>query len=194
MSQVPTANSIFEALLGEKIEAPKSDEAAALKMEVEAFFDIFHDSLMRYLRSFEIEIQDAEDVIQEVFLALFRHLRAGKPRTNVKGWVFRVAHNLGLKRHHKNRRLHQLTAARGQILELHFASECDPEQQLLNDQRRRRLLAVVRALPDRDRQCLSLRAEGLRYREIARVLGVSVGTVATVLERALKRLKEAEGR
>jgi RNA polymerase sigma-70 factor (ECF subfamily) len=191
MSQVPTANSLFEALLDQKIGAPQIDES--LKVEVEAFFDNFHDSLMRYLHSFDLEIQDAEDVIQEVFLALFRHLRAGKPRTNLKGWIFRVAHNIGLKRHRKTRRLHHTFGAE-QNIELRLDPECDPEQQLLNDQRRRRLLAVVRALPDRDRECLSLRAEGLRYREIAHVLGISVGTVATVLERSLRRLREVEAR
>jgi RNA polymerase sigma-70 factor (ECF subfamily) len=192
MSQVPTANSLFEALLDQQVETPQTDEA--LKVEVEAFFDDFHDSLMRYLHSFDLEIQDAEDVIQEVFLALFRHLRAGKPRTNLKGWIFRVAHNLGLKRHHKTRRLHQLTYGTEQNIELRLDPAQDPEQQLLNDQRRRRLLAVVRALPDRDRECLSLRAEGLRYREIAQVLGISVGTVATVLERSLRRLRKVETR
>jgi RNA polymerase sigma-70 factor (ECF subfamily) len=51
-----------------------------------------------------------------------------------------------------------------------------------------RLLAVVRALPERDRQCLFLRAEGLRYREIAEALGMSLGAVAASLSRSLGKL------
>jgi RNA polymerase sigma-70 factor (ECF subfamily) len=61
-------------------------------------------------------------------------------------------------------------------------------------QRRRHLLAVVQALPQTDQSCLRLRAEGLRYREIAAVLGVSLGTVSTSLARSLSRLSRADGR
>jgi RNA polymerase sigma-70 factor, ECF subfamily len=43
-------------------------------------------------------------------------------------------------------------------------------------ERQQRLLAVVRVLPEQDQCCLSLRSEGLRYRKIAEVLGMSRGT------------------
>ena len=64
----------------------------------------------------------------------------------------------------------------------------DPEAILLQRQRRQRLQAIVEALPERDRQCLFLRAEGLRYREIAQTLGVSLGAVAKSLTRTVSRL------
>ena len=59
-------------------------------------------------------------------------------------------------------------------------------------QRQNRLLAVVKALRELDRCCLSLRAEGLRYREIAEVLGISLGSVANSLEKSLSRLSRAD--
>jgi RNA polymerase sigma-70 factor (ECF subfamily) len=70
----------------------------------------------------------------------------------------------------------------------------NPEEHLSSAQRRRRLLAVVQALPETDQNCLRLRAEGLRYREIAAVLGISLGTVSTSLTRSIARLTRAEGR
>jgi RNA polymerase sigma-70 factor (ECF subfamily) len=48
-------------------------------------------------------------------------------------------------------------------------------------------------MPERDRQCVYLRAEGLCYRDIARTLGISLGSVAKSLTRALTRLTSAEG-
>ena len=71
-------------------------------------------------------------------------------------------------------------------------TEPDPEQLLAERQRQKRLLAVVRALPEQEQCCLSLRAEGLRYREIAEVLGISLGSVAASLEKSLSRLTRAE--
>jgi RNA polymerase sigma-70 factor (ECF subfamily) len=72
-------------------------------------------------------------------------------------------------------------------------SSLDPEGQLASRQRQKQLLRVVRALPAQDQRCLHLRAEGLRYREIAEVLGISLGAVAFSLERSLRRLANADG-
>ena len=68
----------------------------------------------------------------------------------------------------------------------------DPEQQAATRQRQKRLLAVVQALPEQDRRCLYLRAEGLRYRDITEVLGMSLGAVAQSLARSLERLHRAD--
>lgn len=189
MSHVRSAFSTFDALVQDRRKL--GGAALSLEDEVTSFFDELHDPLIRYLMSFRLGIHDAEDVIQEVFLALFRHLRAGKPRTNIRGWIFRVAHNLGLKRQRKGP---ESLAPNVQNSELPADPGLNPEEELLHIQRTTRLLAVVRALPDRHRHCLFLRAEGLRYREIADVLGISVGSVAIALERSLKRLSEAESR
>ena len=53
---------------------------------------------------------------------------------------------------------------------------------------------MVDALPEMDRECLYLRADGFRYREIAEVLGISIGSVANSLVRSLARLSAANER
>jgi RNA polymerase sigma-70 factor (ECF subfamily) len=58
----------------------------------------------------------------------------------------------------------------------------------------RRLRAVVRALPEQDRKCLFLRAEGLRYREISEILDISLGAVSLSLARSLARIARAAER
>jgi RNA polymerase sigma-70 factor (ECF subfamily) len=172
---------------------PHGDAATPLQEEVTALFDELRRPVLRYLLSCRLPVQDAEEVVQDVFLALYRHLEAGKPRHNLRGWVFRVAHNLAMKRHNAVRdRLEQTVAPEraGGITAVDPAP--GPEELLSARQRRDRLLAVVAALPDRDRSCLTLRAEGLRYREIAGILDVSVGSVALSLARALARLTRAD--
>jgi RNA polymerase sigma-70 factor, ECF subfamily len=64
----------------------------------------------------------------------------------------------------------------------------NPEEQLLTEQHKQRLQAVFRALPEQDRCCLRSRADGPRYREIARMLDISLGAVALTLARSLERL------
>jgi RNA polymerase sigma-70 factor (ECF subfamily) len=159
-----------------------------LEEEVTGLFDQFRDPLLRYLLSFGLTPQDGEEVIQEVFLSLFQHLRQNKPRTNLRGWIFRVAHNLGLKRCYAQR--HGEVAAEGDEID----PSPNPEEQATARQRQKRLLGVVRALPAQDRRCLYLRAEGLRYREITEVLGISLGAVALSLGRSMARLNTAYDR
>ena len=171
--------------------AGSASEAAAIEREVTALFDQLRDPILRYLLSMGLPVTDGEDVIQDTFLALFNHLRRGRPRTNLAGWTFRTAHNLGLKR---RRIVHQHRSALGHVATLGLAKrgEPNPEQMLDGAQRYERICAVLRALPERDRFCLALRAEGLRYRDIARTLGISLGSVSNSMSRALVRLREAD--
>lgn len=165
-----------------------------IEKEVILLFDEFRSRLLRYAISLGIGPQDGEDVIQEVFLSLFRHLRLGRSRSNLRGWIFRVAHHLALKQRLSRQKQHARTAAEALALDAQADSAANPEEQLDEMQRRKRLLLVYDALPERDRCCLSLRAEGLRYREIADVLGMSLGAVSNSLARSLARLARADER
>lgn len=162
------------------------------RAEVLELFDECRDGVRRYVRALGLRTGECEDVVQETFLALHRRLLRGGDRSNLRGWVFRVARNQALKRRAGRswsaRVVHAGDADRERI-----DPASNPEERMLAGQRRAQLQAVVRALPDRDRQCLRLRAEGLRYREIAAALGVSVGTVASSLARAVTRLRRADG-
>ena len=155
--------------------------------EVVALFDQFRDPLLRYLSSFGLALPDGEEVLQEVFLSVFQHLQCGKSRDNLRGWLFRVAHNLALKRRYRTCRDLEARADAGSE-DLAVDPGPNPEDQLVNSQTQQHLLAVVRALPEQDRRCLSLRAEGLRYREIAETLDMSLGAVSLSLARSLARI------
>jgi RNA polymerase sigma-70 factor (ECF subfamily) len=111
-----------------------------------------------------------------------------RPRDNLKGWTFKVAHNLSLKHRQKLKRRETDIVSDVDLAELAIDPSLNPEQRLAEEQRQVILRSVMRALPERDRQCLYLRAEGLRYREIADVLGISLGSVAKSVTRSLARL------
>jgi RNA polymerase sigma-70 factor (ECF subfamily) len=169
------------------------DRPDPLQDEVIVMFGQFREPIMRYLSGFGLSISDAEEVLQEVFLSLFQHLSRRKARNNLRGWLFRVAHNLALKRRYKTRRELESIAETGSE-DLIIDPAPNPEDRVVTSQTRQRLLAVVRALPDPDRRCLLLRAEGLRYREIAEVLDMSLGAVSLSLARSLGRIARAAER
>jgi RNA polymerase sigma-70 factor, ECF subfamily len=167
---------------------PLDTEAA--QSEIVCLFNVFRTPLLRYVRAFGIHSEDGEDVVQDVFLYLYQHVQMGRSRHNLRGWIFRVAHNLALKRYKANRRQQEaaIVANGGAHAQQLVDPAPNPEEQLTAQRRTQRLLAVMSALNKQDQLCLSLRAEGLRYREIARVLGMSLGAVSISLTRSLGRM------
>ena len=69
-----------------------------IELEVLGLFDLMRTRLLYYALSFGIPVEDGEDVVQETFLALFRHLQMDRSRENLQGWLFQVTHHLALKR------------------------------------------------------------------------------------------------
>jgi len=142
----------------------------------------------RYVLSILSDAAEAEDVAQEAFLRLYSVVREGSRVDNVPAWVFRTAHNLAVDRLRKLDRqqscdlqtLEDLTGAR--------EAENSLETDLAEKQKREAVRAALAALSPQERRCVNLRAEGLRYREIAEVLGVGLSTVQTFLIRAVRKL------
>jgi RNA polymerase sigma-70 factor (ECF subfamily) len=180
--------SLPASLLGYSAESVTSTQEDVLQL-----FDECAPGLRRYVAAFGLSAEVTEDVVQEVFLQLFRHLRLGRSRANLRGWIFRVGHNFALKHREKAARRYRWEGTWDvSMVDRVIDPAANPEQQLANGRRTRRLRAVVRALPERDRQCLFLRAEGLRYRDIARTLDMSLGGVAKSLARSMTRLTNAD--
>jgi RNA polymerase sigma-70 factor (ECF subfamily) len=119
-------------------------------------------------------------------------LELGRPRSNLNGWLFRVAHNLALKRRIANQALER-TLVNENALDEHPCEGPNAEEEFSFSQTQQRMRAVFEALPEQDQRCLYLRAEGLKYRQIAEVLGVSVGGVSLSLSRSLARIIRATG-
>lgn len=159
-----------------------------LEREVVALFDELHHRLLRYVLSFGLAVADGEEIIQEAFLALVKHIQQGRSRRNLRGWLFRVTHNQSLKRLSGNERRYDVADSGSSNAEIHPDPSLNPEEQASFNQRQTRLLATLEALAPQDQCCLRLRAEGLRYREISDVLGISLGSVAASLARSLERL------
>jgi RNA polymerase sigma-70 factor (ECF subfamily) len=166
-----------------------TDDVAAIEAEVLRLFDECAASLSRYVRGCGLDADAADDVVQATFIALFRHLRLGRPRDNLRGWLFAVAHRQALKQRNRTMRRRGIEGPLGPgVVEAAADETANPEALLAARRTQRRLRSALSALPERHRQCLLLRAEGLRYREIAGVLGISLGGVAKALAYAVLRL------
>ena len=149
--------------------------------------------MLRYVGRFGLDAAAAEDVVQDTFLALFRHLHLRRDQANLTGWLFQVAHNLALRRREQSRK--HLRSAASQEAATRWSADPapNPEERLIREERGKRLRSIFNALPERERRCLFLRKEGLTYRDIAQALSISLGSVSKAVSRALTRLTSVGG-
>src|ERR1700727_1517321 len=114
---MPPIYSINRLPFASVTDAALSAKPSEIEREVMELFEQFRNPLLRYALSFGIPMHDAEEVIQEVFLSLFRHLQLRRSRRNLRGWIFRVAHNLALKKLYANQKSHAKTTSDWAIAE-----------------------------------------------------------------------------
>jgi RNA polymerase sigma-70 factor (ECF subfamily) len=142
--------------------------------------------------------QDAEDVLQETFISVFRHLDEFQGDAAFATWLYRIATNASLMKL-RGRKTPPLSldepvesddgdgAMPREIVDWSFT----PEEALLSTEVRAQMDAAVEALPESMRAVFVLRdIEGLSVQETADVLGISVPNVKTRLHRARLMLRE----
>jgi RNA polymerase sigma-70 factor, ECF subfamily len=108
----------------------------------------------------------------------------------LRAWCYRVAQNLA-RNEKTSARQKRCVPLDEDMRELMPGSEISAESQLLVREREHKLRRAILNLTGAERECLVLRAQGLKYREIATVLEVSVSSAAENVQRALKKLKES---
>jgi RNA polymerase sigma-70 factor (ECF subfamily) len=154
-----------------------------------------------YLRRYLGDDSLAEDVFQNTFLQL--HLKSGQyqPGHPVRPWLYTIATHQAIDALRRNGR-HQAVSldefrpsGEGEsqrLMEMLEDREPGPLDRAASQEQRERVSASVEQLPDFLRQVLVLAYyQGLKYREIADIVGIPVGTVKSRLHAALVRLQEA---
>lgn len=129
----------------------------------------------------------AQDALHEAFLRYFHARLAGQQIDSPKPWLFRVLRNYVLDQHRSQQSRREIG-----LESLAQAADAapDPESLCWQGELSRSLAA---ALTPRELECFRLRSEGLRYGEIAEILGIRSGTVAALLARAHQKLRTIAG-
>jgi len=179
-----------DAIVGESLGIFSREGRGKLsrRTQVVDLYDELRLPLYGYLICMGLTSQEADDVIQDAFLRLVRFLQDGGKIKSHRSWIYRVAHNLGVNLQKRERRL---VADSGEEGAVEFASSvgaANPEELYLRNEQWRRLDTAISQLTKRQRECLHLRAEGLRYYEIAEILGITISGVADALQRAILHL------
>jgi len=137
---------------------------------------------------------DAMDLMQEVFLGVYRNLHRFRGDAKFSSWIFRIAHNKAVDLSRRKRLLatqYRNDAAAGSDgLEPIASAHDEPDQQLGIKQRNTRISALLESLPLQQRLIVELKIfQSLTFDEIAQMQEISSNTAKTRFYGALKKLK-----
>ncbi|MFN4269776.1 MAG: sigma-70 family RNA polymerase sigma factor [Thermosynechococcus sp.] len=140
---------------------------------------------------------DRADLVQEVWIRVYRNIHKLQDASKFQGWLSRIATNLFYDELRKRKR-HQpplsldapLKTQKGEMNWELAASDASPDDRLHTDEFYDQLRRAIANLPETFRTTIVLREiEGLSYEEIAQITGVSLGTVKSRIARARQRLQ-----
>jgi len=160
----------------------------------------YGDSVLGYLTRMSGSRERAEDLFQETFKRV--HEKAHTLRGNhFKPWLFTIATNVAIDGMRRRRRLQvvslnqKLDCADGRCEELGAVAVADnryePSQEAIRAEQKEQVRQAIELLPANQRATLVLAYyQQLKYREVAEVMGCSIGTVKAQMYRALKTLAQ----
>ena len=168
--------------------------------------DLFYELVKRYegkIYNFGLklcrDIGDAEDLVQDTFLNVFRYLKDFRHETKFKNWLYKIASNVCIKKKRKSK----FAPDRELPLDDFLPGEDDrapselpdwaalPLEKLLNEELSENLKKSIASLPEKYRMVFVLRdVEGFNTDETAQILNVSPASVKVRLHRARLFLRE----
>jgi RNA polymerase sigma factor (sigma-70 family) len=153
----------------------------------EVLVDRYNSRLLAFCHHMLSSKEDAEDVLQEVYVAAHNAILADERELNVRPWLYRIARNRCLNHLRK-------PVADGQdTMDVHpHENGASTAERVQNREEFRRLIADVQTLPETQRTALLLReVDAMSYEEIAAAMGTTIPSVKSLLVRARITLAEA---
>jgi len=156
----------------------------------EAFKELYtryHLPIFNYILRLVHQVQAAEDILQDVFLAIWQSANRFRGHSSVKTWMFRIAHNQAVSWLRRRKNSDQVIDNIENFSLL--SKDLPPEEKLLQEWQSNRVQSALEKLSPNHRSVVELTfVHGFAYREIAEIMRCPVGTVKSRMSYALKNL------
>jgi len=169
-----------------KAEVMSFSEKAKYDKYFEGVLSEHHAMISRVVSTYEMKKALQEELYQEISVALWRALPKFDNQSSLKTYILSIAHKRSVSHVAK----HVREPSSVDIAEHEFSGENCPSETIRSNQQMDRLMNALMHLPIIDRQLVTLALEGMSYKEISEILGISVSNVGVKLNRAKQKLNE----
>jgi RNA polymerase sigma-70 factor (ECF subfamily) len=150
-------------------------------------FDRYQTPLYQFFRRNGMDAAASEDLVQEVFVRVMRFRSTYRSGAAFRAWLYQIARNTRID---YLRRAVRETSVEDNFGDT-FTTDAGVDAALEADDQARVLRAALARLPERKREVLLLsRYQGLKYKEIAELMGCDVNTIKVRIHRSVQELRE----
>lgn len=154
----------------------------------------YEDKLTRYLRRLGIAVhEDRQDILQDIFIKIYKNLNGYDDRLSFSSWVYRIAHNEAISWYRKKKVRPEGHLVPGADELFLYIPDSSLEREVLFDQLidAQSVREALQTLETKYRDPIILRFfEYKEYDEISDILKIPIGTVCTLISRGKKKLAE----
>lgn len=154
--------------------------------------DRYQSKLSKYLsRRSSATAEDIEDLLQNIFINVYKNLRDFDSSLSFSSWIYRIAHNEMIDWYRKAKRTQTFSYEENEEIIKNIASEINVAEELIEKERLKEIKDIINSLGEKYQEIIELRFfEEKSYKEIADILKIPEGTVAIRLNRVKKQLQE----
>jgi len=162
----------------------KNDDENAFRI----LFDRYYKKLLDYAATFTNDLQEAEDIVQQTFITLWTNRKKINTTKSIKSYLYKITYNSYIDTYRKQKHRDNFF---DEIKERALSDRINDDDDLV-EQRILKLKTVIDSLPDRCKEILQMnKFDGLKYKEIALQLNISVKTVEAHMNTAFKKIRKA---
>ena len=177
-----------QLLEGWRIAVQSRKDDSSRQEVFETIWNQYHKRILFFIRSMVSD--SAEDLMQDVMLKVYKNLETYNPRYSFNGWIYAIARNHCINQL-KRRKLPIQGPPPGREDPVMVSDKHDPEGKMIRKELDDKIQAILGSMESEHRQMAFLRFhEGLKCREIARILDLPAGTVKSRLHRIRKTIQE----
>jgi RNA polymerase sigma-70 factor (ECF subfamily) len=176
----------------ESVETDESLVLKVLKEDKNTYIEIvkrYEEKLSRYIKRFIWDIDDATDVLQNVFIKAYQNLNSFDDSLKFNSWIYRIAHNESVNYLKKNKKIGISFIDIDFVAPTLFAKEKSDEY-VLDKEKKLEIEKVLEKLDVKYREIIVLNFfEDMSYDEISDILKIPISTVGTRVRRAKEKIK-----
>jgi len=160
--------------------------------------DAYKEMVFRICYGFVKSKEDAEDITQDVFFAIYKNIKGFKIESKISTWIYRIAVNLSLNhiRRRKFSRIFSRISLReendSEMAEIPASRDFSADFKVITDEKKKIINKALNRLPSNQRTAFTLcNIEGFTYEEIAEIMGCSTSAVESRIHRAKINLQKS---